>query len=245
MIPPVTGLQKMLETAASQQDMQLMLRVLSSGVTFRTQHRAGSRVLLHRMASEGEKDIVRLLLEWDYPVDLTHCEYGRTALWWAVNAAELATMQVLLSFGADSNFDDGRHSTPMCLALMGDVHVEMLRAMLACGCRLPETMSLATPLLTYLIEQRRPAEIIQEVIPRVEIEPKTDYMSPLAAAVSKGRFDIIPWLLSAGADPNGLTPAGKSIAQLLDIRRLYHHDLPRHLSEAAAQLLAAGMRVEL
>ena len=109
--------------AVRNNNLAITALLLVRGADAGYQDENGSTVLM-RPSYKGHEDMVKLLLEWDAPVNVCTLQRGRTALHDAATGGHYNVVHTLLDYGADVGATTREGLTPLMLAVMGDhVHV--------------------------------------------------------------------------------------------------------------------------
>eukprot|EP00698_Gefionella_okellyi_P026280 TRINITY_DN9949_c0_g1_i1.p1 TRINITY_DN9949_c0_g1~~TRINITY_DN9949_c0_g1_i1.p1 ORF type:complete len:588 (-),score=125.34 TRINITY_DN9949_c0_g1_i1:6-1736(-) len=157
------------------------------------------------LAAADDVEIVKLLLEAGANVNAPDGS-GLTPLWIAAQFGRTDICDALVKGGADVNVValTRGHATPLLAALVG-AYADTARVLLAAGANVHAKVDPAAKCESLahvvLVDVKRMLELLKEFNAPLDV-PNTDGLTPLMAAASVGRDDIVSALLDAGADMN-------------------------------------------
>ncbi len=181
-------------------------------------------------ARRGDLVAVRLLIKQGADVNLSHTEFGVTALTEAVTSRRFNIVNYLLGHGASINLRD-KHGYTLLHRAVSDL--DMVKLLLSRGaCISARTKSGGTPLHhaaggSYLDTVKLLVAMGADINARDE-----EGQTPLVEAVSSKRISLIEWLIKHGAKVNARTRHGSTA-----LIRSCHYP---YSSEILSLLLKAG-----
>lgn len=177
---------------------------------------------IHEYASNGDCNGVHKELRKGVPVD-SRDERDYTPLACAASSPQAGEdiLQLLIKSGADVNavVDERRNHSPLDLAArLGDVI--KVQCLLDTGADInkvsPKGYTVLINVMYALHDDENLVQVADLLVKNgAQINCETEYgESPLSVASMRGRFDVVKYLLDAGADPSPLewTPLMKAVA---------------------------------
>ena len=194
-----------LHLAVANGHLELVRTLLEHGADVNAATR-DNRTPLHEASKAGHIDIVRLLIQHRADTN-THLQ---RLLILASSSGSVETAQLFIQLGADVNFQDGDHSTPLHLA-SSNGNTETVRLLVQLGADVnSDDGNHSRPL--HLASSSSNAEISQLLIKRgADIHARDGNLSaPLHLASSMGNADAVQLLIEHGADVNARDESDKT-----------------------------------
>ncbi|MBI3493483.1 MAG: ankyrin repeat domain-containing protein [Acidobacteria bacterium] len=182
-----------LALACTNANSQIVQALLQAGADANSSRPTGESVLM-TCSRTGSAEAVRALLQHGAAVNAAEHDHHQTALMWAAAENHPEVIADLMKAGADVN-----------------AHTEVRQGVRVTGYRqaLPESVGFSAVLFAARAGARESIEVLLAHGANVN-ETSSDGTGVLQTAMSTGHWDLVPYLLDRGADPDadgpGYTP---------------------------------------
>jgi cell wall assembly regulator SMI1 len=183
--------------------------------------------MLTLAAMEGQLAVVDLLLRHGADPNKPDDDCGCSPLFWAAKKGPISIVARLLDGGASIGLKNGHNKeTALLTAVKRDTEENLAIVRLLIERGADEEVRSDASVLVIACTFSSPAIVGLLLDHGAAVNGVTERGTPLAAAVAKGRADLVELLLAAGADPTLATPdicdediAGKTPLQIARARR--------------------------